>query len=304
MQPSLVLGCEQPITGYHETNFSMAYSSHISWQNATSPVPMEVYPSLAFDSLFDNRGSRRNKSILDRVQEHAASAQPAGQRERQGQARRIPDAASARSRSGSSGRASDKTKADEQRRGPAASPLAAMPRPDNGLPEDIREHMRLMCDIIALAFQTDKTRVATLLLVPRSFGPVLSVPRRPQRPTTPASHDDLSDDYERISRYYVSQLAYLAGRLDAMPEGEGTVLDNSCLLFLSNMWSGSKHDSTKLPLLLVGGLGGTLETGRVLDYLDQGDDNRKLCSLYLSLMDRMGVQLDRFGDADAPLAGL
>ena len=59
-QPSLVLGCEQPITGYHETNFSMAYSSHISWQDATSPVPMEVYPSLAFDSLFDNQGSQRN----------------------------------------------------------------------------------------------------------------------------------------------------------------------------------------------------------------------------------------------------
>src|SRR6516165_6810034 len=71
-QPSLVLGCEQPITGYHETNFSMAYSSHISWQNATSPVPMEVYPSLAFDSLFENRGNRRNQSILDRVQEEAA----------------------------------------------------------------------------------------------------------------------------------------------------------------------------------------------------------------------------------------
>ena len=71
-QPSMVLGCEQPITGYHETNFSMAYSSHISWQSATSPVPMEVYPSLAFDGLFENRGSRRTQSILDRVQEEAA----------------------------------------------------------------------------------------------------------------------------------------------------------------------------------------------------------------------------------------
>ena len=71
-QPSLVLGCEQPITGYHETNFSMAYSSHISWQDAASPVPMEVYPALAFDSLFDNQGSKRALSILDRVQEHAA----------------------------------------------------------------------------------------------------------------------------------------------------------------------------------------------------------------------------------------
>ncbi len=72
-QPSLVLGCEQPITGYHETNFSMAYSSHISWQDANSPVPMEVYPSLAFDSLFDNQGSRRMLSILDRVKDQAAS---------------------------------------------------------------------------------------------------------------------------------------------------------------------------------------------------------------------------------------
>src|SRR5438552_1737104 len=69
--PSLVLGCEQPITGYHESNFSMAYSSHISWQDANSPVPMEVYPSLAFDSLFDNHGSQRTLSILDRVKEQA-----------------------------------------------------------------------------------------------------------------------------------------------------------------------------------------------------------------------------------------
>src|SRR5262249_34841435 len=72
-QPSLVLGCEQPITGYHETNFSMAYSSHISWQDANSPVPMEVYPSLAFDSLFDNHGTRRTLSILDRVREQTAA---------------------------------------------------------------------------------------------------------------------------------------------------------------------------------------------------------------------------------------
>src|SRR5271166_6269873 len=74
-QSSLVLGCEQPITGYHETNFSMAYSSHISWQDANSPVPMEVYPSLAFDSLFDNQGSRRTQSILDRVKDEAQSLQ-------------------------------------------------------------------------------------------------------------------------------------------------------------------------------------------------------------------------------------
>jgi hypothetical protein len=89
-----------------------------------------------------------------------------------------------------------------------------------------------------------------------------------------------------------------------MKEGDATVLDNSCLLFLSNMWSGSRHDSGKVPLLLVGGLGGALPTGRVLDYAGRGDEGRKLCGLYLALLNRMGVKAARFGDATAPLAGL
>ncbi len=301
MQPSLVLGCEQPTTGYHETNFSMAYSSHISWQNATSPVPMEVYPALAFDSLFDNRGSRRNKSVLDRVADHAASLRLQVSESDQ---RKLDEYLE-------SVREVEKriviTRDDQTKAAANASdrsqPVATMKRPDNGLPEDIREHMRLMCDIVALAFQTDKTRVATLLLcrdISGLFYPFIDA----RKAHHSASHDDLSDEYERISRYYVSQLAYLATRLDAMPEGDGTVLDHSCLLYLSNMWSGSKHDSTKLPLLLMGGLGGTLQTGRVLDYLDRGDDERKLCSLYLSIMERMGVPVERFGDAEARLADI
>jgi hypothetical protein len=89
-----------------------------------------------------------------------------------------------------------------------------------------------------------------------------------------------------------------------MPEGDGTVLDHSCLMFLSNLWAGRVHDSFKLPLVLAGGLGGTLETGRTLDYLHAGDEHRKMCSLYLGIMDRMGITLDRFGDADTRLANL
>ena len=89
-----------------------------------------------------------------------------------------------------------------------------------------------------------------------------------------------------------------------MKEGERTLLDNSCLMFISNLWSGTAHDSTKVPLLLAGGLGGSLETGRVLDFSDKSDDQRKLCSLYLSLMNRIGVTQKRFGDADEALSGL
>ena len=277
-QASLVLACEQPMTGYHETNFSMAYSSHISWQRADSPVPNEVYPSLAFDSLFENRGRLRHQSVLDRVKDRAESL--------------------ARSVS-----ASDKPKLDEYLTSVRDVERRIERIPQNGLPEDLREHTRLMCDIIALAFQTDKTRVASLLLardLSSLYYPFLDV----REGHHSASHDDLSDGYERISRFHLSQLAYLAGKLDAMPEGEGTVLDNCCLLWLSNMWSGWKHDNMKVPVVTAGGLGGALETGRALDYLYAGDDNRKLCSLYLSLMDRMGVQLDHFGDSDTRLTGL
>lgn len=298
-QASLVLGCEQPTTGYHETNFSMAYSSHISWQNATSPVPMEVYPSLAFDSLFDNRGSRRNRSVLDRVQEHAESLH----RQTSGSDRAKLDEylSSVREVEKRVVRMREQTGQAVQRAVDGGTPLLTLSRPDNGLPEDIREHMRLMCDIVALAFQTDKTRVATLLLcrdISGLFYPFLGV----RKAHHSASHDDLSEDFEKISTFYVSQMAYLAQRLDAMPEGDGTVLDHSCLLFLNNMWSGSQHDSSKVPAFTVGGLGGAIETGRVLDYSQGEKSQRRLCSLYLSVLNRMGVEADAFGDAETPLA--
>jgi hypothetical protein len=300
-QQSLVLACEQPMTGYHETNFSMAYSSHISWQSADSPVPNEVYPSLAWDSLFENRGSLRNLSILDRVKDRAQaltkkiSATDKSKLDEYLTSVREVERRIERTRS-SKETADDAAKAKNR-------PAWTMDRPANGLPEDLREHARLMCDIVAIAFQTDKTRVASLLLardLSALYYPFLEVKDGHHS----ASHDNNSDGYERISRFHLSQLAYLAGKLDSMPEGEGTVLDNSCLMWINNLWIGRKHDNTRLPLVLAGGLGGTLKTGRSLNYLKAGNDNRKLCSLYLSLMDRMGVKLDRFGDADTRLADL
>jgi Protein of unknown function (DUF1552) len=298
-QSSIVLACEQPMTGYHETNYSLAYSSHISWQNAESPVPNEVYPALAWDSLFDNRGSLRNVSILDRVREQAvalgrqiSSDDKVKLDEYLNSVREVEK------------RVDGMRKSQEQARDLAKQknrPVFSMDRPANGLPEDLREHARLMCDIIAIGFQTDKTRVASLLLardLSAMYYPFLGVKDGHHS----ASHDNLSEGYERISRFHLSQFAYLASKLDSMPEGNGTVLDNCCVMFLSNMWIGRKHDNTRLPLVLAGGLGGTLKTGRTLDYLNAGDDNRKLCSLYLSLMDRMNIKLDQFGDAETRLA--
>ena len=150
------------MTGYHETNFSMAYSSHISWQTPDSPVPVEVYPSLAFDNLFENRGSLRNMSILDRVKDRAealsrkiSSSDKAKLDEYLTSVREVEKRVD--------GMRKSKDQADDAAK-QKNRPAFTMERPANGLPEDLREHTRLMCDIIAIAFQTDKTRVASLLL--------------------------------------------------------------------------------------------------------------------------------------------
>jgi hypothetical protein len=293
-QSSIVLACEQPMTGYHETNFSMAYSSHISWQTPDSPVPVEVYPSLAWDNLFDNRGSLLNLSILDRVKDRTqdltrtiSSGDKSKLDEYLTSVREVEKRVEGMRKS--KDQAEDAAKAKN-------TVAAAMDRPANGLPEDLREHARLMCDIIAIAFQTNQTRVASLIIsrdLSAMYYPFLNVADGHHA----ASHDNNSAGYERIARFHVSQYAYLASKLDSMQEGDGTVLDHSCLMFLSNLWIGRKHDNLRLPLVLAGGLGGTLETGRALNYLDAGEDHRQMCSLYLSLMDRFGIKLEQFGDA-------
>lgn len=301
LQPSMVLACEQPITGFHETNYSLAYSSHISWQSPDSPVPNEIYPSLAFDLLFENRGSLLNLSILDRVKGRAellsrkiSSSDSAKLDEFMTSVREVEKRVD--------GMRKAKDKADDLAK-LKSRPVLSLERPANGLPEDLREHAKLMLDLIAIAFQTDKTRVATLLIsrdLSAMYYPFLDV----RQAHHGASHANNNDEYERITRWHVSQFAYLASKLDAMPEGSGTVLDNSCLMFLSNLWIGRTHDNSRLPMVLAGRLGGTLQTGRTLDYLSAGDENRKACSLYLSLMDRVGIKLDRFGDADTRLESL
>ncbi len=295
---SLVLACDEPMSGYHETNFSMSYSSHISWQTADSPVPVELYPALAFDNLFENRGSLRNMSILDRVRDRAqeltkeiSSSDKAKLDEYLTSVREVETRVDKMRRSME--KANDKAKT-------ANKPLFTMQRPANGLPEDLREHTGLMCDIIAMAFQTDRTRVASLITardLSALYYPFLDVKEGHHS----ASHNNLSDGYERITRFHVSQMAYLAQKLDSMPEGDGTVLDHSCLMWLSNMWDGRKHDNGRLPIILAGGLGGSIETGRVLDYLNAGDENRKVCSLYMSIMDHMGLKVQQFGDATTKL---
>jgi hypothetical protein len=173
-----------------------------------------------------------------------------------------------------------------------------MPRPADGIPQDIDQHMRLMCDILVLAFRTDTTRVATLKLNNDH-----SSLRFPNLKIDYMIHHLLSHsdgaDWLRVNQFFTEQVAYIARKLDAVQEGERTLLDNSMILFLSSMMTGN-HDNQQLPVVMLGSGGGQVKTGRIVDYLDK--PNRKMCSLYLSLMDKAGVHLESFGDSRERLA--
>ncbi|MEZ6067863.1 MAG: DUF1552 domain-containing protein [Planctomycetaceae bacterium] len=289
--PSLVLGCEKANPSVHK-NYSMLYSSHISWSSPTTPTPLEVYPALAFDQLFKESASRADASVLDavladagdvrrristsdqqRLDEYLNSVREVEQRiERAGQRGELQ------------GFRPTQTEPD-------------MPRPADGYPQDIVEHMRLMSDILVLAFQTNTTRVCTLKLN-NDHGTL----RFPHLGIDYMIHHLLShtdnEDWLKVNQFFLEQMAYIARRMDAIQEGERTLLDNSMLLLVSSMENGH-HDATKLPAVLLGGAGGQIRGGQNLDY--RGHENRQMCRLYLSMMAKMGVTLDEFGDATEPL---
>lgn len=288
---SLVLACEKSNPAVHK-NYSMLYSSHISWSSPTTPTPLELYPALAFDRLFKNEAQRGEESVLDAVLNDASDVR-----------RQIS--------------ASDRQKLDEyldsvrdvEQRIEQAGKQGELqgwrptldkpniPRPPEGIPQNIADHMRLMCDILVLGFQTDTTRITTLKLNNDHSSlrfPNLGVDYMIHHLL---SHSDTAD-WLKVNQFFLEQLAYIARKLDAIQEGERTALDNSMLLFCSSMLTGG-HDATQLPVVLLGGGGGKIRSGRVLDY--RGKPERQMCQLYLSMMDKMDVRLDKFGDATKPL---
>jgi hypothetical protein len=168
-----------------------------------------------------------------------------------------------------------------------------IPRPADGIPQDIAEHMRLMCDILVLGFQTDTTRITTLKLNNDHSSlrfPNLGVDYMIHHLL---SHND-TPDWLKVNQFFLEQVAYVARKLDGIREGGRTLLDNTMLLYCSSMLTGN-HDATKLPVLVLGGGGGRIKGGRVLDYKEKPD--RQMCRLYLSMMDKMNVRLPKFGDA-------
>ncbi len=289
--PSLVLGCEKANPTVHK-NYSMLYSSHISWSSPTTPTPLEVYPAQAFDQLFRDGAKRGDKSVLDAILDDAQDIRhDISRTDRQKLDEYLNSVREVERRIEQAGKRGEL----QGWRPSLATPN--IPRPQNGFPQDIVEHMRLMCDILVLAFQTDTTRICTLKLN-NDHGTL----RFPHLGVDYMIHHLLShsdtDDWLKVNQFFLEQLAYIARRLDGIQEGERTALDNSMILLCSSMLNGH-HDATQLPVVMLGTAGGRIQGGQNLNFLD--DSNRQMCRLYLSMMDKMGVKLERFGDATAPL---
>ncbi|MFN7842529.1 MAG: DUF1552 domain-containing protein [Pirellula sp.] len=288
---SLVLGCEKSNQSVHK-NYSMLYSSHISWSSPTTPTPLELYPALAFDRLFKDEVSRADKSVLDSVLEDANDLRrgisKTDQRKLDEFLDSVRDVESRISKAGERGELQGWKPAFDKK---------SLVRPQDGIPQDIAEHMRLMCDILVLGFQTDTTRVCSLKLNNDHSSlrfPNLGVDYMIHHLL---SHSD-TEDWLKVNQFFLEQVAYIAKRMDAIQEGERTLLDNSMILFCSSMLNGH-HEAGRLPVILLGGAGGKIRGGRVLDYT--GQENRQMCRLYLSMMNKAGLAFDKFGDAVEPL---
>ena len=302
--PSLVLGIE-PNELRLEDGVSMIYGSSISWATPSRPATKEIYPARAFDQLVgDGSGRKLDRSILDAVLRESHDLQPKiGRSDRQKldeYMESIRDIETRIERASRDGRLEGWKPALE-------SPNIA--RPADQLPQNVPEHMKLMLDIMVLAFQMDKTRIVTCMLnndlSQMNFGFLKGVQG--------ALHLDLTHNgkapateamYLKTNQFHTEQFAYLVKRMKEIDEGGQSLLDSSMLLFGSNLFDGDAHSADQMPLVLAGRGGGSLRPGRVLDYLEKGDDQRRACSLYLSLMDRMGLELPEFGDSKERLAGI
>jgi hypothetical protein len=302
--PSLVLGVEPAESGLR-SGVPGVYYGTVSWTSKNTPVPPEIYPRAAFDRLFDTTGHLRDRSVLDAVLEQTKDVSRAlGRADRQkldeftGSVRDLEQRI-------------DRAAKDQRLEGwrPART-TPDRPRPPEKLPQDVREHMRMMLDLLVLAWQTDRTRVATLVLnrdvSHMQFGfldgvgneQLHSISHHKEKPAA-------LEQYYRINRFHAEQFAYLLGRLKGVDEGNGrTLLDSAMVSFGSNMFNGDTHDGRALPLVLAGRGGGTLRPGRVLDFAARPEAEQRLCNLHLALAQRMGVATKQFGDSAGPLAGL
>ncbi|MEO8497954.1 MAG: DUF1552 domain-containing protein [Planctomycetota bacterium] len=295
---SLEIGCEHgAMAGNCDSGYSCVYSSTMSWRSATQPLPKEVNPKLVFERLFatvpDAERAKRDvlrKSILDFVRE---DSQDLAGRLGVNDVRKLDEYFAAIRDIELRIERADKLP-------PVAAPDYAVPA---GIPATFDEHIRLMCDLIVLAFQADVTRVVTCVVANEGSNkpyPFIEVPE---------GHHDLSHHggdvakkakIRQINLFHTKQLAYLLEKLNTTPEGDGTLLDHSMIAYGSGNSDGNAHNHDDLPILLAGGGCGTLNTGRHLRYAKETPLN----NLWLAMLNRMEIDVAQLGDSSGELANL
>jgi len=292
--PSIELSIEESSLG-SDAGFSGAYRNTISWKSPTIPLPMEHSPQVVFERLFGDgstdaqRKARREQSIslLDSVSNQVAALEkelPAADRSRLSQyleevreiERRIEKAAK-------------QTKTD-----------VPLPEAPVGIPDDFEEHLKLMWDLQALAYQAEITRISTLLYSHETSGTVY--PKSGVREGFHnASHHSNNrknmDQFAVLNRYHVSTLAYFFDKLKQTPDGDGSLLDHSLIVYGSTLSDGNEHNHDPLPVLLIGGASGQLKGGRHLRY----PPHTPMSNLLLTVLDKFGIQQDKFGDSTGKL---
>jgi hypothetical protein len=290
--PSLELMIEEASLSCGE-GLSCAYRNTISWQNEISPLPMQNNPQVVFEQLFgdgatpEQRDARRGQSLslLDSVTEQIATLD-----------RQLPAADRARL---------DNFLTDvreiERRIEQAAAKVTAdiaVPGKPSGIPDDVDEHIRLMYDLQVLAWQTEITRVSTFLLAKELSGAVY--PKSTVRDSfhTLSHHSNNEDNKARfalINRYHVGLFAYFLDKLNSIPDGEGTLLDNSLIMYGSGMSDGNSHNHDPLPMVLAGRAGGRLEGNRHL----LNPDSTNMSNLMVAVLEKLGIEQNSFGDSTA-----
>ena len=292
---SLELSCDEPRKGGNcDSGYSCTYQFNLSWKSETLPMSPERDPRLAFERLFgggsdaDGERARRdfyNKSILDFVAEDARTiSKHLGYTDKQ----KLEEYMSS-------------IRDIERRIGGADKDAKNMPKYDKptGIPQGYQEHIRLMFDLMVLAFQTDSTRISTFMLAHdgsnRSF-PDIGVPDQHHGISHHQRNGEKLEKLARIDEYYSTQFAYFLERMKGIKEGDGTLLDHSMIVFGSAIGDPDRHNHDNLPVIMAGGGNGTIKTGR---HLKLG--HTPMCNLYLSMLDRLGVKQDRFGDSNGRL---
>jgi hypothetical protein len=292
--PSLELMIEESSVNCGE-GLSCAYRDTISWQGPTSPLPMQNNPQVVFERLFGDgstdaeRRARRQQSVslLDSVLGEAAVLQ-----------RKLP--------------ATDRSRVDQylddvreverriQQAARQASTDLELPDTPAGIPKDVEAHIKLMLDLQVLAWRADITRVTTLLLAKELSNAVYSKSGVRDAFHILSHHSNNRENMDRfavLNRYHVTLFAYLLDKLRSTPDGDGTLLDHSLVLYGSAMSDGNQHNHGPLPVILAGGASGRLKGGRHI----RNPKDTTMSNLLLAMLDKLGIAPEKFGDSTGML---